>query len=72
MLYRSQILKALKKHYESSIEYHTVNVNILLDNTVGVAEHPDVMNTIDTELSKIAEWEEKLQILNKYFSVNGV
>jgi hypothetical protein len=66
-LYRNNILKALKKHYEAQIEFHKVNVDILLDNVVAVAEHPDVMATIDNEIGKISEWEEKLQILNKYF-----
>jgi len=66
-LYRNNILKALKKHYEAQIELHKVNVDILLDNVVAVAEHPDVMATIDNEIGKISEWEEKLQILNKYF-----
>ena len=66
-LYRNNILKALKKHYEAQIEFHKVNVDILLDNIVAVAEHPDVMATIDNEIGKISEWEEKLQILNKYF-----
>lgn len=66
-LYRNNILKALKKHYEAQIEFHKINVDILLDNIVAVAEHPDVMATIDNEIGKISEWEEKLQILNKYF-----
>ena len=66
-LYRNNIIKALKKHYEAQIELHKVNVDILLDNVVAVAEHPDVMATIDNEIGKISEWEEKLQILNKYF-----
>lgn len=66
-LHRNNILRALKKYYESQIEFHKVNLDILLDNTVGVAEHADVMNTVDTEIAKIAEWEEKLQILSKHY-----
>ncbi len=66
-LHRNNILKTLKKYYESQVEFHKVNLDILLDNTVGVAEHADVMNTVDTEIAKIAEWEEKLQILSKHY-----
>lgn len=66
-LYRNNILKALKKHYEAQIDYHKVNVDIILDNVVAVAEHPDVMSTIDNEIAKISEWEERLQILSKHF-----
>ena len=67
-LYRPHIVKALRKHYEAKIEFHKVNIDIMLDNIVAVAEHPDVMATVDEEIGKISEWEERLQILNKYFS----
>lgn len=67
-LYRYNIVRALTKHYEAQIDYHKVNVNIMLDNVVAVAEHPDVMKTVDEEIAKIAEYEERLQILTKHFT----
>jgi hypothetical protein len=66
-LYRNNILRALRKHYEAQVDLHKINIDIMLDNIVGVAEHPDVIKTVDDEIGKISEWEEKLQILNKYF-----
>jgi hypothetical protein len=65
--HRSHILRALKQKYEAEIEYHKVNIEILLNNHIGVAEHGDMMKTIDQEVAILAEWEEKLQILSKYF-----
>jgi predicted sugar kinase len=65
--HRSNILKALKQKYEAEIEFHKVNIEILLNNHVGVGEHPDIMKTIDQEVAILAEWEEKLQILTKHF-----
>ena len=44
-----------------------MNVENLLQNTVGVAEHPDIMETIEKELAVIAEYDDKLSVLNKYF-----
>ena len=38
-----------------------------LENTVGVAEHPDIMDTIEKELAIIAEYDDKLNVLEKYF-----
>ena len=38
-----------------------------MNNTVGVAEHPDIMETIEKELDIIAEYDDKLEILDKYF-----
>jgi len=32
-----------------------------------VAEHPDVMETIEKELAMMADYEDKLEMLNKYF-----
>ena len=49
------------------IEKHRINVEVLLENGVGVAEHPDIMDTIEKELQIISEYEDKLAVLRKYF-----
>jgi hypothetical protein len=67
---RKDILRASKIHFEAHIEKHKVNVNNLLRNSVGVAEHPDIMETIEKELAIIAEYDDKLNVLKKYF-MNG-
>jgi len=64
---RNDIIKASKLHFEAHIEKHKVNVNNLLRNVVGVAEHPDIMDTIEKELEIIAEYDDKLAVLEKYF-----
>ena len=65
---RKEILKASRLHFKAHIEKHKVNVNNLLRNGVGVAEHPDIMETIEKELGIIAEYDDKLEMLDKYFS----
>jgi len=65
---KKDILKASKLHFQAQIEKHKVNVNNLLRNTVGVAEHPDIMDTIEKELEVIAEYDDKLSVLKKYFT----
>ena len=67
---KKDILKASKLHFQAQIEKHKVNVNNLLRNTMGVAEHPDIMDTIEKELEVIAEYDDKLSVLKKYF-MNG-
>jgi len=64
---RKEILKASRLHFQAHIEKHKVNVNNLLRNVVGVAEHPDIMDTIEKELAIIAEYDDKLEVLDKYF-----
>jgi hypothetical protein len=64
---RKQILKASRLHFQAHIEKHRVNVENLMNNTVGVAEHPDILDTIEKEIEIMAEYDDKLEILDKYF-----
>ena len=65
---RENIIQALLKHAEGHIEKHIANVNILLEKQVGVAEHPDTLETIEKELAIIAQYDDELEVLNKYFT----
>lgn len=64
---RSEMLKAVKNHAKAHIEKHRMNVEIYLRNPVGVGEHSDIMDAIEKELAHMAEYEDHLEILNKYF-----
>jgi hypothetical protein len=68
MDYREAIVDALEQQYRAKIKGHLVNINIMLDNIVSVAEHPDVIGMVDAEIAKIAEWEERLAILIGYLA----
>tara|TARA_A100001011_G_scaffold207331_1_gene215529 strand:- start:1069 stop:1266 length:198 start_codon:yes stop_codon:yes gene_type:complete len=64
---RAQIIEALKKHAEGHIEKHKTNVEVLLQKTAGIAEHPDTLETIEKELEVIANYDDQLEMLKKYF-----
>ena len=49
------------------IAKHQQNVEIYLNQPVGIGEHPDVMGTIDGEINAIAQAHEKIEIINHYF-----
>jgi hypothetical protein len=66
---REQIIEALKQHALGHIEKHKINVEILLQKTVGIAEHPDTLETIEKELKIIADYDDQISMLNKYFTV---
>jgi len=68
MQLRSDIIDALIKKFESAISTHKVNVEIMLENTVGVGEHSNIIETIEKELEIIAEYDDKLKVLIKYFT----
>ena len=65
---REELLKASRIHFKAHIEKHRINVENLLNNSVGVAEHPDLMETIEKEVGIMAEYDDKLAVLDKYFS----
>ena len=67
---RTDIINASKLHFKAHIEKHRVNIENLLENPRGVAEHPDIMDTIEKELEIIAEYDDKLSVLVKYFDDN--
>ena len=60
---KSQILTALRSKYESEIVSARVNLEVYLQNTVGVAEHPDVIESANGLIEIIAEAEDKLAVL---------
>ena len=64
---RKDIIKALIQKFKGEISAHKVNVEIMLENTVGVAEHPNIIETVEQELEVIASYEDKLAVLSKYF-----
>ena len=64
---RDELIKASKMHFEAHLEKHRINVENILHNSVGVAEHSDIMDTVEKELEIIAEYDDKLSVLNKYF-----
>ena len=68
---RKDILEVSKLHFKAHIEKHRINVENLLEKGVGVAEHPDIMETIEKELGVIAEYDDKLSVIKKYFPLNG-
>ena len=56
----------LVKHLEGQVAYHRANCRVYLRNPVGIGEHPDVMESIKSELSKLAEVEDMLNALKKH------
>lgn len=64
---RAKMIEALKEHAEANIKKHKMNVEIYLEKAVGVGEHSDIMETIEKEIGKIAEYHDQLEVLNNYF-----
>ena len=67
---REDLVKACRLYLEGNIEKHKVNVENMMENSVGVGSNSDIMESLEKELTLIAEYENKLEVLNKYFSLD--
>ena len=65
---KDNITTALKASFEASIQKHKLNIDIMLNNPMAIHEHTDFMGAVELELAQIAEYEDKLEALTKYFS----
>ena len=61
------VYNALRSYFKGQLEKHRANVHIHADNPAGVAEHSDHIETIEKEISAMADYNDKLEILEKYF-----
>jgi len=59
----SFLLEALVKKLEGEIEVAKANITIYTRNSVWVGEHSDVVETIEKEVTKIAEAQDKINTI---------
>ena len=64
---RKNMIEAIKDHAKGHIKKHSMNVEIYLKNAAGVGEHPDIMEAVEKELKIIAEYDDQLEVIEKYF-----
>jgi hypothetical protein len=63
---RRAMLEALEKKYEADIASADATIQIYLENSVGIGEHPQHLEEIDKQLAKIVEAEEKQTALQVF------
>lgn len=61
------MMEGIRSQAEGRIRAAQANVEIYLHNPVGIGEHPDVLDAVCDQLDIIAEQEERLSVLDKYF-----
>jgi hypothetical protein len=64
---RQEIIDVLKQHFSAHILKHKMNVEIMLNNPMAIHDHTDLMDAIEKEVALIAEYQDKLEIMNSYF-----
>ena len=64
---RDQFIKALRKKYEAEIDIAKTTIDVYLDKSVGIGEHPQHIEEIDKLLSKYCSAKEKLESLIRHY-----
>ena len=54
---------ALELKYEGDIAIGKANIEVYMDNSAGIGEHPDIVNAVDSQIEKVAEASEKLDVV---------
>jgi hypothetical protein len=65
---RDEIVQASRLHFKAHIEKHRINIETMLHNPIAIPEHTDIMDAIEKELDVIAEYDDKLEMLEKYIA----
>ena len=68
---KEQLLKALEANFTAQIIKHKMNVEVMLNNPMAIHDHTDWMGAVETETAHIAEYEDKLEVLQKYFGIGN-
>ena len=67
-----ELIEALEQQYRGNIASARANIRVYLENPAGIGEHPDVVQSIDSQIAIIAENQEKLDILgSRRFNFSG-
>jgi len=64
----SYLLKALIAKLQGEVEVAKANVLVYQRSPVGIGEHPEIIEAIETQIEKIANAEEKIETIQKHFS----
>ena len=65
------LLEALKARYEAEIAEADATINIYLNNSVGIGEHPQHIDEINKQVEKIANAKEKMEVLDDFKPEKG-
>ena len=67
MKIRDMLIDAQTSYLVGGINKHKANIEVYMNNTIGIGAHSDIIETIDLELEKLATYHDKLEMLVKYF-----
>ena len=64
---RNEMIDAVRANCVGNLQLHKTNIEIYLNKSVGIGEHPDVLDAVEKELEVIAKYDDQLDVIKKYF-----
>ena len=61
---KEQLVHALKSKYSADFKMHKANLDIYLNNPVGIGEHPQHFEEMDKLVESMTAARDKLEVLN--------
>jgi hypothetical protein len=68
---KKKLIDSLEANFSAGILRHKMNVEVMLNNPMAIHDHTDWMGAVEKEISHIAEYEDKLEVLRKHFIVGN-
>ena len=62
-----ELMKALKKKYESEVDIANATIKVYLEKPVGVSEHSHFAEEVDKQLEIIGCALDKMKVIDKYY-----
>jgi len=62
------ILEAALKQAQGEVAVHLANIEVYKTMPAGIGEHSDVTEAVIEELNKLAEADDRIEMLQKYFN----
>lgn len=64
----NRFIRALESKYQSKIEESLATIDLYMNKSVGVGEHPDILEVLDKYVAILDEYKSKLETLREVFS----
>ena len=66
----TRYVRALEARYQAKVEEALATIDLYLTKSVGICEHPDILEVLDTYVTMLDENQSKLDTLRTLFTNN--
>jgi len=60
---KEKLLTAWMAYAEGNMKKHLANIDVYLNQSVGIGEHSDILESLEQEAEKAAYWKDQLEII---------